>query len=255
MLARLAKHAEETSRMRTTEEIRQRGDQRRRRHGAMVVGLPVAAVVAVLAIGSAVYPRPAGDLTPAGPGSTASTSAMPTAPAPSTTTPNAMTSATPPAARADRLAVAVSGTPAQPSLAPGGPAIEFTVTLTNATGQTYRNITPIVSMGHCSCIGGPASPAPDGTLQLRQSGGTWLTIPYVRQGTGTDYLDQTQLPGITLAPGEDASFTYRLSLTAKQQAAIRDGQGSFEFTVVSLPAHTILDTGPVTTVTLTVTAT
>jgi hypothetical protein len=141
-------------------------------------------------------------------------------------------------------AVAITGLPSTPTLAVGGAALEFTVTISNVSGQTYTNITPLVSLGHCSCTGGMTSPAPAGTLQLRQPDGTWQTIQCVREGTGMDYLGQTQMPGLTLVDGATVSFTYRLSLNATQQPPVHNGQTIIDVTIVNLPDHTARGTSP-----------
>ena len=150
-------------------------------------------------------------------------------------------------------AVAITGLPSTPALAVGGPAMEFTVTISNVSGQTYTNITPLVSLGHCSCTGGNTSPAPAGTLQLRQADGTWQTVQYVREGTGMDYLTQTQMPGLTLADGAMVSFTYRLSLNATQQPPVHNGGTIIDVTMVNLPDHTTRGTSPAAAVLLNVT--
>lgn len=138
-------------------------------------------------------------------------------------------------------AVAITGLPSTPTHAVGGPAIEFTITITisNVSGQTYTNITPLVSLGHCLCTDGNTSPAPAGTLRLRQQDGTWQTIHYVHEGTGMDYLGQTQL-----VDGATVSFTYRLSLNATQQPPVHNGQTGIDVTVVNLPDHTAQGTSP-----------
>lgn len=157
-------------------------------------------------------------------------------PAPSTGAPSS-------APGTGRLTVTITGLPADPVLVFGGQPATFTVTLRNGSGSTYRDITPLVSIGHCSCSTSPAALAPLGTLaELDPSTGNWRTVDYVTEGTGMDYLlaNIVQQPPFTLAPGATASFTFRLafaSLAAQQPSVVRTGQTSIDVTVVTVPSR------------------
>jgi hypothetical protein len=68
--------------------------------------------------------------------------------------------------------------------------VQFTVTLRNGTDSTYRDITPLVSIGHCTCFSGePVPVAPGGTLaELEPASGGWRPVYYDKEGTGMDYI-------------------------------------------------------------------
>jgi hypothetical protein len=142
------------------------------------------------------------------------------------------------------LTATISGIPAAPVLAFGGQPAKFTVTLHNGSGSTYRDITPLVSIGHCSCDPSAVSLAPAGTLEeLDPSSGNWHPVSYVKEGTGTDFLTETvQQPPVTLGPGATASFTFRFALAplADQSPTEHAGQTSVDVTVLTVPARTVI---------------
>lgn len=144
-----------------------------------------------------------------------------------------------------RLTVTVSGLPANPVLVFGGQPAKFTVTLRNGSGSTYRDITPLVSIGHCTCSTSGAELAPAGTLaELDSSTGNWRTVFYDREGTGMDWLlgNIVQQSPFTLAPGAMASFTFKLAFAplADQSPAEHAGQTSIDVTIVGVPSRKVI---------------
>jgi hypothetical protein len=131
----------------------------------------------------------------------------------------------------------LTGLPADPSLAVGGAPMIFTLVITNGTAVPYTDFMPIVSIGHCSCIHTPVAMAPDGTLELRQNDGTWMTIPYDREGTGTDYLYVNQVSPVTLLTGQSISFTYRIRINASQVPTVTNGETSLDIVLENMPGN------------------
>jgi hypothetical protein len=129
-------------------------------------------------------------------------------------------------------------------LVPGGPAVRFRVTVTNGSSQTYSNVLPLVSLGHCSCTANTLFPA--GLLQERASTtNIWLPIPYDVEGFGTDYLKVTEPGGIQMiSPGGAASFEYRVALSPATSAQVTHGRGSLDVTLIALPGHTPIGQSP-----------
>lgn len=143
----------------------------------------------------------------------------------------------------------ISGLPAHPSLAPGGAPLTFTVTLRNPGGQAFRDITPVVSLGHCACTGPPIEMAPAGTLQERDpASGTWRTVMYNPEGGGTDFLLVVQQPAIALPAGGSAAFTFRVAFSQHQRAKLRPGSTAINVAVVRLPAHSPIGQVPAVSV-------
>lgn len=133
------------------------------------------------------------------------------------------------------LTVSITGLPNRPTLAPGGPALVFTVNVRNGTSLTYRDIAPVVALAHCTCVSTAAQPAPAGTLQeYSLATGKWRTVSYDRVGTGMDYLNVIQQTPLTLRPGATLSFTFRVRLrvVAHQPVAVHVGQTGLLVTVV-----------------------
>jgi hypothetical protein len=138
---------------------------------------------------------------------------------------------------------------------PWAAPLQFTVTVRNATARPYRDITPLVSIGHCTCSNSPAAPAPDGTLaELGPVTGTWRPVFYEPEGTGMDYIlaNVVQQPAFTLDAGAAASFTFRMAFSARQGLTLHAGQTAIDVTVLRLPARTWIGNRPAASVPVTV---
>jgi len=221
--------------------------------GRMAVPAAFAAAAIGAVTGCSAHATPNANPAPAA--STATSGASPaTAPsAPAATRPDTAASpaATPaPAATATATStqgelaaqVDILGTPT--GLVPGGPYVKFLVTVTNGTSQTYSNVLPLVSLGHCSCTANSLFPA--GKLQEREStSNAWQTIPYDVEGFGTDYLNVMEPGGIQeISPGAAAVFEYRVKLSPASSAEVTGGTGSLDVTLIQLPTHTEIGASP-----------
>lgn len=187
-------------------------------------------------------------------GCSASAPGSPAAPA-STPAPAATGSPAATPAPSGYLTVTIGGLPSHPVLVFGGAALQFTVTLRNAANQPYRNITPLVSIGHSTAGTGPVRIAPAGTLaELDAATGTWRPVFYDREGTGTDWWmgDIVQQPAVTLNPGRSVSFTFKIAFSAGQGPLWRpSGQTPIDVTVIQLPGRTWIGSKPAASVPVT----
>jgi hypothetical protein len=231
---------------------------RRSRTAAAVsrVAIPAAFAVAAIAMvsgcsslspaASSASPAPAAAAASASPASTPSGPATPPSPAATPVATPVATSApaAPPAPAQGSLTAKVTILNPSEGLVPGGSAVRFTVSVTNGSSQTYQNILPLVSLGHCSCTASSLFPA--GTLQEREStSNMWQTIPYDVEGFGTDYLNVTEPGGIQLiSPGATATFEYRVKLSPASSAQVIRGTGSFDVTLIQLPGHAQIGVSP-----------
>lgn len=138
--------------------------------------------------------------------------------------------------------VTILGTPT--GLVPGGRYVKFLVTVTNGTTQTYSNVLPLVSLGHCSCTANSLFPA--GKLQEREStSNVWQTIPYDVEGFGTDYLNVMEPGGIQeISPGAAAVFEYRVRLSPATSAQVTRGTGALDVTLIQLPTRAQIGVSP-----------
>jgi hypothetical protein len=170
--------------------------------------------------------------TPSSPGATPTPAATPATPA------------TPSAPAHGALTAKVTILSTSTGLVPGGSRVRFLVTVTNGSSQTYSNILPLVSLGHCSCTANSLFPA--GKLQEREStSNVWQTIAYDVEGFGTDYLNVMQPGGIQMiSPGGIATFEYRVSLSPASSAQVTRGMGSFDVTLIQLPGHAQIGVSP-----------
>jgi len=173
---------------------------------------------------------------PAAPPATASTPAASSSPA-VTIAPSTAAAAVPAAQPQGALTAKVTIIGGTSGLVPGGPAVRFRVTVANGSSQTYSNVLPLVSLGHCSCTANTLFPA--GSLAERASTtNIWLPIPYDVEGFGTDYLKVTEPGGIQMiSPGGVASFEYRVALNPATSAQVTQGTGALDVTLIALPGH------------------
>jgi hypothetical protein len=220
------------------------------------VAVPAAAALAAITVTGCSSPSPAAPSVPAHKAVALSTSppasrpatppaaatptpaaTTPSAAAPASTAPASTAPATPAAQPGGALTATVTILGGGSGLVPGGPAVRFRVTVTNKSAQTYSNLLPLVSLGHCTCTANTLFPA--GTLQEREStSNVWQTIPYDVEGFGTDYLKADEPGGIQLiSPGGVATFEYRVALKPATSAQVTRGQATLDVTLITLPGH------------------
>ena len=219
-------------------------------HAAVPAALAIAALAVVSGCSSA--STPSAGSAPATAAATPASTQSPATPSPPAATPAATptpsappsASATPPAPAQGALTAEVTILDTTTGLVPGGARVRFLVTVTNGSSQTYSNIMPLVSLGHCSCTANSLFPA--GKLQEREStSNVWQSIPYDVEGFGTDYLHVMDPGGIQMiSPGGVATFEYRVSLSPASSAQVTRGMGSFDVTLIQLPGHTPIGMSP-----------
>ncbi|MFJ9363293.1 hypothetical protein ACIRRA_02590 [Nocardia sp. NPDC101769] len=111
--------------------------------------------------------------------------------------------------------------------------MRFTVALTNSTDGDIPQVAMVVSLGHCTCSSGMASPMPSGTMQMLDTAtNTWQSVRYVHEGTGTDYQSQTLVPPFALEHGKTATYQLEMQLDTKQNFAVHEGQSAIHVTIV-----------------------
>lgn len=223
---------------------------------AIAAALALAALAAVTGCSSSPPAAPSAQATPiapaattagashtAGQGGPAVAAATPS-PSPTPTSPAPSAPATPVAQPPGPLTAKITILDTETGLVPGGSAVRFMVTVTNASSQTYSNVLPLVSLGHCACTSNTLFPA--GTLQEREStSDVWQTIPYDVEGFGTDYLDVTEPGGIQMiSPGATASFEYRVALNPATSAQVTRGMAAIDVTLIALPGHAPIGHSP-----------
>jgi hypothetical protein len=114
----------------------------------------------------------------------------------------------------------------------GGPPMRFTVTLVN-NGPDVPGVGLVVSMGHCSCGPPGASMMARGTMRrLDPQTNEWVKAPYVRQGTGMDFITGNLVAPFPLEHGQTVSYQLELQLDANQDN-ITDGDGGVEVTLAN----------------------
>lgn len=151
----------------------------------------------------------------------ATSSGPPTQASPSVANPGS--GATSSAARPGVLTASFTFSGQQRALTPGGPAVDFTVTVTNGSQQTYRDVEPRLTFGECSLLPGENPPIgvpfpKTATLQERSpAASAWHDVDPVREGRGMDHLMAAfrQDRAAILNPGQVATFNFRVKLAAQ----------------------------------------
>jgi hypothetical protein len=113
----------------------------------------------------------------------------------------------------------------------GGPPIRFRVTLVN-NGADIAKVGMVVSLGHCSCGPPGASMMAMGSMRmLDPQSDEWVTVPYVREGTGMDYITENLVPAFRLSHGQTVTYRLEMAVDADQEAEITDGETSIGVTL------------------------
>jgi hypothetical protein len=113
----------------------------------------------------------------------------------------------------------------------GGPPLRFTVTLVN-NGPDLPQVGLVVSLGHCSCGPPGASMMAQGTMRMFDAQtNEWVNVPYVRQGTGMDYITANLVPPFPLSHGQTVTYRLEMQLNADQDFEVTDGETGISATL------------------------
>jgi hypothetical protein len=128
---------------------------------------------------------------------------------------------------------------------PGGAPMPFNVTLVNATPTDIAQVGMVVSLGHCSCGPPGAGMMPAGSMQmLDPNTKAWVTVPYVAEGTGTDFLSQTLVPPFVLTQGQTVTYQLQLQLDANQNFTVSQGASAVDVTMTNVTNNTPIGVSP-----------
>ena len=215
----------------------------------------VGAALAVSLVGCAKPGTTTGSTTPAS--STTATSGTSTAQTASPSSSSATTSSSPaPQATAKGSAGGIDVTisaPGPTAVRPGGAPMPFSVTLVNTTTASIAQLGMVVSLGHCSCNPSGAAMMPAGTMQLQSSDtNAWVTVPYVAEGTGTDFLAQPLLAPLTLAQGQTITYQLQLQLNPNQNFTVNQGASAVDVTMTNISTNAPIGASPTATLPITV---
>jgi hypothetical protein len=113
----------------------------------------------------------------------------------------------------------------------GGPPIRFRITLVN-NGADIAKLGMVVSLGHCSCGPPGASMMAEGSMRmLDPQTNEWVQAPYVREGTGMDYITANLVPPFPLGHGQTATYEIEMAVDAEQDMTVTDGETSIGVTL------------------------
>jgi hypothetical protein len=194
-------------------------------------------VVAAM-VGAATFAAVVGCSNPGTPTSSGTTTASQSA---STSSRAAVTSAVPQAPKhgVDRAAGGIDVTIAaqgSSTVGPGGPPMRFDVTLVNNTTDIPQ-VGMVVSLGHCSCAPPGARMMPAGSMRLLDpQTNAWVTVPYVSEGTGMDYIYRNLVPPFPLAHGQTVTYQLEMQLNADQSFTVGKGESAIHVTLTD-PAN------------------
>ena len=136
---------------------------------------------------------------------------------------------------------------------PGGAPMPFSVTLVNTTTAGLAQVGMVVSLGHCSCNPSGAAMIPAGSMQmLNPDTQAWVTVPYVAEGTGMDFISQTLVPPFVLAQGQTITYQLQLQLNANQNFTVGKGDSAIDVTMTNVTTNTALGVSPTASLPITV---
>jgi len=128
---------------------------------------------------------------------------------------------------------------------PGGAPMPFSVALVNTTTAGVAQVGMVVSLGHCSCNPSGAHMMPAGSMQmLDPNTKAWVTVPYVAEGTGTDFLSQTLVPPFVLTQGQTITYQLQLALNANQNFTVDKGDSAINVTMTNVTTNTPVGPSP-----------
>ena len=129
----------------------------------------------------------------------------------------------------------------------------FNVTLVNTTTADIPQVGMVVSLGHCSCSPPGARMMPAGSMQmLDPNTKAWVTVPYVAEGTGTDFLSQTLVPPFVLAQGQTITYQLQLQVNADQNFTVSQGTSAIDVTMTNVTTNTAIGVSPTASLPITV---
>jgi hypothetical protein len=202
------------------------------RRMAVAAMVAAATIAAVAGCSSTSAPLSSGTTTSPGP---ATTSQAVTSQAPSATSRPWATSHAPqapkpkpdsPVSSIDVSITAEGSTTVQP----GGPPIRFNVTMVN-NGADLDSVGMVVSMGHCSCSPGGAAMMPNGSMHmLDPQTNAWVSVPYVTEGTGMDYISANLVPPFPLAHDQTVSYQLEMQLDTDHDGSVKKGKSAINVT-------------------------
>jgi hypothetical protein len=149
------------------------------------------------------------------------------------------TSTAPPVSASSQTASPATAMPVDVTVAPegettvrlGGPPIRFRVTLVN-NGADIAKVGMVVSLGHCSCGPPGASMMAMGSMRmLDPQSDEWVTVPYVREGTGMDYITENLVPPFPLSRGQTVTYRLEMAVDAEQDMTVTNGETSIGVTL------------------------
>ena len=143
--------------------------------------------------------------------------------------------------------------PGPTAVRPGGAPMPFSVTLLNTTTASIAQLGMVVSLGHCSCNPSGIAMMPAGTMQLQSSDtNAWVTVPYVAEGTGTDFLAQPLLAPLTLNQGQTITYQLQLQLNPNQNFTVNQGASAVDVTMTNINTNAPIGASPTASLPITV---
>ena len=69
-------------------------------------------------------------------------------------------------------------------------------------------------------------------------------MPYVAEGTGTDFLSQTLVPPFVLTQGQTVTYQLQLQLNANQGFTVSQGESAVDVTMTNVTTNTPIGVSP-----------
>jgi hypothetical protein len=138
-------------------------------------------------------------------------------------------------------------------LRPGGEPMRFSVTLVNTASTPTVQIGMVVSLGHCSCGPPGAQMMPAGSMQmLDPDTKAWVTVPYVREGTGMDYIGQTLVPPFVLEQEQTLTYELKVGVNGQHGFEVKNGKGAINVVMTDYSTNKAIGVAPTASLPFTV---
>jgi hypothetical protein len=213
----------------------------------------VAALVGAATVAALVGCSSSGTPTPIGSGTTAAAQSASPSSQPAVTSPSSQRAVTSPAAQVPNpgfsgsaggidVTVAAQGSS---TVWPGGPPMRFSITVVNPTTTSFAQVGMVVSMGHCSCSPPGTRLMPAGSMRMLDADtNAWVTVPYVSEGTGMDFIEKTLVPPFVLDHGQTITYQLQMQLDADQGFTVGKGESAIDVTMTNVTTNRAIGVSP-----------
>jgi hypothetical protein len=72
----------------------------------------------------------------------------------------------------------------------------------------------------------------------------WVTVPYVSEGTGMDFIEETLVPPFVLDHGQTITYQLQMQLDADQGFTVGKGESAIDVTMTNVTTNRAIGVSP-----------